>query len=265
MSSQCLGITQKGTPCKLNAKQGGRYCRHHEVQETSEGYIYIYTFKELYENAILSRKERNQISWLAIDESKLNKAKKVGITPWQHQGDEILIKIGMTTRNDVSIRLAEWRKQCKREIIPINPSRALQFYSLDSNTRHGKKSNIIDKVSRLFSKLDLSGGSTSSKTSSTATQTLNLSTYQRNGFRCTHPRDVEREIHEWLWHKYGKGNVLCEACHKTHHEWVRVPVREMVSIMYTIEGICSRSEYAAATSKRERPYNLKRAAEQKTS
>ncbi|KAG0669638.1 hypothetical protein C6P43_003505, partial [Kluyveromyces marxianus] len=138
-------------------------------------------------------------------------------------------------------------------IIPINPSRALQFYSLDSNTRHGKKSNIIDKVSRLFSKLDLSGGSTSSKTSSTATQTLNLSTYQRNGFRCTHPRDVEREIHEWLWHKYGKGNVLCEACHKTHHEWVRVPVREMVSIMYTIEGICSRSEHAAATSKRERP------------
>ncbi|CDO95667.1 unnamed protein product [Kluyveromyces dobzhanskii CBS 2104] len=264
MRTQCTGTTLKKSQCKLLAIEGEKYCRYHIEQgkppptstkpQQELGFIYIYTYVSLHENVIAGRKQRKEISWLVTDESKIdsNDKKQALIAqdndqfnPWKYKGDEVLIKIGMTRRKDVTTRINEWTKQCKRDIILVTPTIAHQWTKSTKKINNPKTSNLLDSLLNRIKNLTISTSTptgTSSSTSNGAAALGGVATcFSENGFRCKNPDHVEQKIHQWLWKEYGKGNILCEACQKTHREWAKVPAGQMDYIVQTIDRVCSNS------------------------
>ncbi|QEU59115.1 hypothetical protein KDRO_B03810 [Kluyveromyces lactis] len=267
---ECVGTTRKGSQCKLKAIEGEKFCRHHinqnngtsiptktpYIPQDTPEYIYIYTYATLHENAVVEKKNRKEITWLVTDNSKMEPSKNRALIlhnnrfdPWQHNKDEILIKIGMTRRSDVSKRIDEWQKQCKRDIILITPEIVRQW--IVSSTTKPKSINSMSNFIQKLRRLALNNHSNTVKHTTVASTTTVTDTdrsrnntdrcFTENGFRCKDSGHVEREIHEWLWKEYGKGNIICGACQKTHREWVKVPIGRMEYIVNTVDRICSDS------------------------
>lgn len=248
---KCSGTTKKGLQCRNHVPGPNLYCYHHRSNKpssasnpiASSGYIYIYTYLELYQNATVNKKERAPIDWIRIDYSVINNKSSSGFLsnfifkpenlqrPWKHKNDYILIKIGMTTRSNVSIRIKEWESKCKHQLVLLTPA----LISTTNFNKMGTRSTSA--FSRIVSKLkQLSISET--KIPERYPQ-IRASTFRNGGFACSNPGHVEKLIHKWLWDEFGKGRILCAACGgKSHTEWALVRTGDLSRVMSQIDRIC---------------------------
>lgn len=207
------------------------------------GYIYIYTYKLLYES-ILSN-DLNLVSWLQIDNSILLNNKDKKDNNYNNNNDNwslngmILCKIGMTTKKNVELRLDEWRQQCYHDIVnltPININKLLDNLG-SGNKKHGNNGNDkVKTLSRLFKMLNLK----EHKKTKAERNTLENKYENNQKIKGTHPKitqsvpqlityhqggfyndgqgklnllQIEDALHKLFWKKYGKGIIKCSGCY----------------------------------------------------
>lgn len=170
------------------------------------------------------------VDWLYLDDSILSSR---GRRRHWSSNDQILCKIGMTTRSSVTTRLLEWQNTCKHPVVNLTPERV---HLLRDSNRDSKT------LSRLLGKLSLKG----SKPQQSGSK---LQTYQNGGFYADGkgPRTlptIENVIHKQLWKRYGQGLIWCYGCdpegHTKHREWFRIPIKELPLLLTYIDGICSK-------------------------
>lgn len=202
------------------------------------GFIYIYTYMHLYESFFNKDKKKSQLDWLYIDKSIISQKKENQKRQLWNDRENILCKIGMTTKPMVSTRLLEWQNTCKNPVINLTPDRIKQLiYAYDTKTKK------INSISTLLSKLELK----KEKPQSRQESPLDLLTYKDGGFFIDgtsnlNLSEVENRIHRFLWEKYGKGFIYCYGCdpmgQKRHTEWFHLPIRDLSSVMRTIDAFC---------------------------
>lgn len=216
---------------------------HQEImQQNKPGFIYIYTYSNLFESYISEKTV--DLKWLFIDESiiRTNGKKK---RQWVDR-DFILCKIGMTTRKTVDSRLLEWQTTCKHPVINLTPEKVDKLYhlKLKSESKNISSNRLLpislSSLQKKMEKLFIKDKSHSHKPSLPDPKVPTLRTYKDGGFFISGKGsmklpDIESAIHKFLWKKYGKGLVYCYGCDPTgkkrHTEWFNVPVLELPSVL----------------------------------
>lgn len=208
-------------------------------KETSPkpGYIYVYTLAQLLNknnrggwlktrNLLSSPKDKDR--WVDFDAKKL---------------EVLLVKVGMTTQT-VSKRILQWEAKCNHKIeclyptSPHNPSQPLS-------------------ILKRFERLSLKSKSTASEYQS----------FQEHAHGFFVPRDVlraEKQIHDLLKLKFGRGDVYCTGCaakaqekeknfslqnlfkkkdfresdYNVHVEWFPIPKKQMKELYRIIDSVC---------------------------
>lgn len=169
------------------------------------------------------------MDWLYLDESMLNTRGKR--RHWS-SNDQILCKIGMTTRSNVDTRLLEWQNTCKHPIINLTPERI--HFLCESRRNSNSLTKLFDKLSLNKSKIQQSNSK--------------LQTYTNGGFYTVYkgPKTlaaIENSIHRQLWQRYGQGLIWCYGCdpegHTRHKEWFRIPIGELPLLIKYIDRVCS--------------------------
>lgn len=245
-------MTKKRLRCKIEVSDGAKYCHHHKWQDpearptnkvNKPGFIYIYTYKLLYESYAQSSKTK--LDWLKLDYSiiqKQNHGSKQSLKEWSSK-DHILCKIGMTTKPCVSIRLAEWRGSCKHEIIGLTPKLIEKLYNSTN------RDNEISRLTKFFNKLSISKKKPGR--SQLPQVPLELKNFYDGGFYYRPSgkislSDLEAMTHRILWKRYGQGLLYCYGCSAEKHgnpvrhkEWFMVPVTDLPHVMETIDALCS--------------------------
>ncbi|EDO18472.1 hypothetical protein Kpol_1032p66 [Vanderwaltozyma polyspora DSM 70294] len=221
----------------------------------------MYTYKEMYEVMLESENHNDsKLQWLFIDESKISKGKE--LENWSNNRN-ILCKIGMTT-NKVPIRLNAWERSCKHEVINLTPENIQTLLAkqtklmLQAKPKPTVKNSTwpisMKQMISLFTKMKLKDSKPQQQMriqSPSPPIPPNLITYKDGGFfhdskKGTKTlREVEANIHNILWAKYGKALTNCFGCdpngNKHHTEWFCVPISELPNVLKTIDSICHRS------------------------
>lgn len=201
------------------------------------GYIYVYTLAELLN-------KNNRGGWLKTRNllaDPKNKDKWIDFNA--RELDMLLVKVGMTTQT-VSKRILQWEAKCNHKIeclypsSPKDPSQPLSFL-------------------KKFERLTLRNLSSTSAYQS----------FQENAHGFFVPRDVmraEKQIHDLLKLKFGRGDVYCTGCvakaqekekgfslqnlfkkrefvesdYNVHVEWFPIPKRQMKEVYRIIDSVC---------------------------
>ncbi|KAK6465896.1 hypothetical protein DFJ63DRAFT_333299 [Scheffersomyces coipomensis] len=270
---QCLGVATKHEQCKLKTNSIHGYCHYHEYQQqkntnrttihvspnkstttsinkstipTKSGYIYVYTL-----TMFISKHK----SW----QFKVKNLPTTSNQDWKNfnakDSPYVLIKIGMTTTT-VEKRLNQWKSKCNHDISIIVPTITTPppLQDTSSEARIGKVS--LDRLSqsgspllRLFKKFHISNEPPQSS--------LSLHSFNKDGFYCKgNVRQVEKNIHDKLHKKYGRGNFYCPGCldeskvstknkdspfksdYNVHIEWFLIPKSDLKSVFTLIDSIC---------------------------
>lgn len=214
---------------------------HRTVDYTKPGYIYVYTLASLLDNSKdgwlktrnLLTKSKDKDRWVTF------KSKSLLL---------ILVKVGMTTQT-VAKRIQQWESKCQHKLVCLHPE--YKFPGSQSGT-------FLEK----FRGLTLSAQKTSA-------QFRQYTTFQDNIKGFFVPRDVlraEKEIHDELKQKFGRGDVYCTGCvekanaeHKessvfdllrkkdfmqsdynVHVEWFPIPKNRLHEVYKIIDRICLR-------------------------
>lgn len=177
-----------------------------------QGFIYAYTLSDL-----LSLNEK---LWLCIKNSPgCSTSDRDKWLPHNSKKSKYtLIKVGMTTRTSVLLRLVQWEQKCCHSLTCLQPN--VQYF----------KTDLIDRLKRLKIK--------------------EYKTYRDNGFFCNQVAKSEVEIHRILRDKYGKGDVQCTGCvwrsnvpnakYSIHVEWFIVPKKEVPYVFDVIDSVCQK-------------------------
>lgn len=227
------------TPLKTPSKSPPKSPR--TVDYTKPGYIYVYTLASLLDNSKDGwLKTRNLLS-----ESK---DKDRWVTFKSKSLLLILVKVGMTTQT-VAKRIQQWESKCQHKLVCLHP---------EYNIPGAQSGSFLER----FRGLTLSAQKTSA-------QFRQYTTFQDNIKGFFVPRDVlraEKEIHDELKRKFGRGDVYCTGCvekakakHKgssffdlfrkkdfmqsdynVHVEWFPVPKNRMHEVYKIIDRICLR-------------------------
>lgn len=256
MLIQCRGLTVKGTQCRIKVGKG-EFCHYHikkshpttvsRIPQTQvpisisrpkveanlkPGYIYVYTLASL-----LGRKTdknvrtRNMLpnkpdQWVSFDAKK---------------SKMMLVKVGMTTQT-VAKRILQWEAKCHHKLACLYPD-SHQWVSL----------SWLDRFRRMLLK---------DNHKQFDDEFLTFHETERGFFV---PRDVsraEREVHDVLKLRFGKGDVYCTGCvekskeanrsrllrksgfmesdYNVHVEWFPVPKNRMNEVFSVIDNVCSR-------------------------
>lgn len=271
-TKQCQGTTLKGIQCKRRIKESNSsaYCRDHTGQDNSKpkqdkhnaeqeksviakpmhaedahtkGFLYLFTYLELYENSLVERNARKSVSWLLTDNSKLHKTTNEKNEPWKHKENAILIKVGMTTRNDVRTRISEWERQCQHKVVVLTPPMVAKWnknkLSKEQSARVAQ-ANALKKLLLRFKKRPVNNPPTVSA-SAVHTAPHEYNCFAVDGFECYNPGHVEAIVHQWLWDTFGKANIICTGCNKSHREWVLIQTHEINKLLRKIDQVCSAS------------------------
>ena len=283
-ATYCIGITVNGNPCR-NKVRDGLYCRYHKSQEgqggqsrnnaqtvtipgsfmNSEeqksqrrrsyiskplpqpnprrpGYIYIYTYERLFESIVTG--STKELTWLKLDNSVLTHQKNDTRLEWTNT-NEILCKIGMTTKANVQLRLNEWEKSCSFKIVNLTMDNVNIL--LRSTANLDKRSGSLSK---LMSRLSLNKNSKKlHHTGNTPHKNIQLRSYKNGGYYNDGKgkmtlQDIENSLHQLFWKKYGKGIVHCSGCNQTgeaykrHIEWFLIPIKDLPNVLETIDNFC---------------------------
>lgn len=258
-----------------------KYCRYHEHQDPNklrfpspnastkkDGYIYIYTYKLLYDAIIGDHKtytvnnKNNKLNWLQVDNSIISNGNVTELSPYNRNEGYILCKIGMTTKNDVYLRLKEWESHCHHPVINLTPERVsflLQQYSAN-HARSNKRIPETASLSKLFQKLSIKEKRDNKNHHDQISKISinNLSTYRNGGFYVSKNSklslvEIESFLHRFFWKKYGRGIIHCSGCSNTgnddknsynyantntnrHLEWFNVPIKQLPDLLYTIDN-----------------------------
>ena len=168
------------------------------------------------------------IDWLYLDESLLSTRGKR--RHWS-SNNQILCKIGMTTRSSVDTRLLEWQNTCKHPVINLTPERIHLLYESGRNSR---------TLTKILSKLSLNGSKV--RPSNPKLQTYNNGGFYTNGKGPKTLAMIENTIHRQLWQRYGQGLIWCYGCdpegHTRHKEWFRVPIKDLPLLARYIDRVC---------------------------
>ncbi|KAH3679987.1 hypothetical protein WICPIJ_008463 [Wickerhamomyces pijperi] len=252
---QCLGVTQKGTRCQIRVTRQELRCVYHKKpplknlkppvkkeqqsikigvspdndpyatgslaqrllngilpgalkegfveHDLKAGYIYMYTLQHLLGN------NPGKQDWLQL------KPRDSSVWKVFNPKELILIKIGMTTKL-VSQRLKEWENLCHHKLTSVDP------YALKSKKLFGliTKNAVNHKVGLRYYHRESQGFYTD----------VSLSI-------------IEKKIHQTLWKKYGKGDIVCHGCKSAadgggiHKEWFLVPRSDLGAIFEIISDI----------------------------
>lgn len=280
----CRGITISGNPCKIKVKEGA-YCRYHKDQAgrndkqrkdartvnipgsfdsphnkgnapkmypsikpiqqpnpRKPGYIYIYTYEKLFNSFVNGSTE--ELSWLKLDNSVLTHKNSDRRLEWNNR-NEILCKIGMTTKANVQLRLNEWEQSCSFKIVNLTMD---NVNTLIRNVNRPERD--ANKLSKLMSKLSLK--KKNNKDSHAAREVrhdITLRSFKNGGYyndargKMT-LQDIENSLHQLFWKKYGKGIIHCSGCHRTgedykrHIEWFLIPIMDLPTVLETIDNFC---------------------------
>lgn len=230
-----------------------------------DGYIYIYTYRLLYDS-LINCGQKIKLNWLKVDNSIISNGNLTKLTLYNHTEGFILCKIGMTTRNDVQLRLKEWESHCHHPVINLTPERVsflTQRYlanyadSNNNNNNNGRISNSGSKLSNiislnnLFQRLSIKERYHHNPHPQEIPQinSNDFSTYKNGGFYvCKTSKlsltEIESFLHQFFWKKYGRGIIHCVGCStnsntntytRKHIEWFNVPIKELPDILYTID------------------------------
>lgn len=147
----------------------------------------------------------------------------------------ILLKIGMTSKGTVRSRLLQWTNACKKPVVNLTPDRINELLS-----------SLVARNPTLHALDDMN----SSTKNLRGWPLQNLHNYQDGGFYNAPVLDnsrfslkeKEKQIHQHLWHSYGRGFFYCMECDpkgaRRHSEWFQVPIIELPGIMQYINSIC---------------------------
>lgn len=159
----------------------------------------------------------------------------------------LLVKVGMTTQT-VAKRILQWESKCHHKLVCLHPEYPMPL----------GKTSLLER----FKKLSISSLRSS-------VQFRQYTTFQDNVKGFFVPRDVmkaEKEIHEALKMRFGRGDVYCTGCvekakstHKesnllsllkkkdfvqsdynVHVEWFPIPKKKLNEVFKTIDLICLR-------------------------
>lgn len=286
---RCSGTTKAGLQCKIMVKDG-TYCYHHQNQSTTSpktdrsgaffkkkpqqelnlqksrssspakpfvpkktsslprvqyfssskaskaGFIYIYTMAAFY--------NKSGNDWLQTRNLIGSKKDKwTTVNPIKH--NIMLIKVGMTTQT-VEKRLQQWESKCLHKLVCIHPGIPLP-----------QSSSILELFQRLSISKELHKA---------------YSAFSKEDKGFVVKKDVahaEREIHEELRRRFGRGDVYCQGCmedkqkheksttlfpfkskkddfierkeYNVHREWFPIPSKNMDDVYQIIDKVCSRS------------------------
>ncbi|CCD23344.1 uncharacterized protein NDAI_0B03090 [Naumovozyma dairenensis CBS 421] len=164
--------------------------------------------------------------------------------------DTILVKIGMTTKKNVALRLQEWEKTCQHPVINLSPERVRNLLSGREEFMNNDKSDV-KTLTKWMKKLSLHKKD-SKKVKISAEGPIKrqpeiLQTYKYGGFfhdgtGHTSLQEIENSIHRLLWKQYGKGLVYCYGCDPTgqrrHTEWFNIPIQKLPYVLHTIDSFC---------------------------
>lgn len=196
------------------------------------GYIYVYTLSSflLKDNTgrVLTRnllaQPRHKDKWVGLNMRKL---------------DLLLVKVGMTTKTP-AVRIRQWEVQCNHKLTTLVP---------------GTLAVLLPSLSSLVLKLR----SLSLENSAKKRGLPSFHPAQQGFFV---PRDIghcEKQIHDILKQRYGRGEVRCTACmeqaesgatlppkspasqqaeYKVHNEWFPVPRAHLPEVFRLIDGVC---------------------------
>lgn len=286
VATVCRGVTISGQPCK-NKVRDGAYCRFHVGQDSNNkrssrqtskvgehipgafgnqftqitqtnlhrsGFIYIYTYKLLYEG--ICKGSVKDLQWLKIDNSVLTHKKSDRNLDWTNKS-QILCKIGMTTKSNVQLRLNEWENSCSHKIINLTPSN-IDLLITSTSIEHSKD---INRLSKLMHKLSIRPSKHNKSIQKGNHQKLKLYSYNNGGFHMHGDgpmslQDIENSLHQLLWKKYGKGIIHCSGCqkrgasYKKHIEWFVIPILDLPNILETIDNFCFSQNKSHIQSKR---------------
>lgn len=233
------------------------------ISNKKDGYIYIYTYRLLYDS-LVNHNQKTKLNWLKVDNSIVSNGNVSKLTQYDHSKGYILCKIGMTTKNDVQIRLKEWESHCHHPVTNLTPDRVsflIQRYtsnyanfnsnnsSSNSNSNNNKSFKFIS-LSKLFQQLSIKENYHHNHLHEIPQLTTNhFSTYKNGGFYvCKTSKlslnEIESFLHQYFWKKYGRGIIHCLGCStnnnknsntRKHIEWFNVPIKELPDMLYTID------------------------------
>lgn len=249
-----LGITKEGVRCKKQLKGDAQYCHWHTWQaqhaptrrsdpnpKAKAGFIYMYTYKEMYDAAITG--QDRHLQWLHMDYSIIQSQKSIPLAKWSSR-DHILCKIGMTTKLKVGLRLSEWENSCKHEVIGLDPATVSRLCRCLEVTPSKKPT-----LAKLFQTLTLKDIRKPKGQRKVPPVNLTLKTFVNGGFYVMPNSglsllDIESKIHRMLWKRYGQGLIYCQGCQnaknepKRHKEWFMMPINHLPYILKDINSIC---------------------------
>lgn len=202
------------------------------------GYIYVYTLAQLLN-------KNNKGDWLKtrnlLSDPK-NKDKWINFNA--RELNMLLVKVGMTTQT-VAKRILQWEAKCNHKIECLYPNAP----------KDPSKPSLLKRLERLSLK---------NWSSPTAYQS-----FQPNAQGFFVPRDVmraEKDIHDLLKLKFGRGDVYCTGCvakaqeeekglsflslfkkkefvesdYNVHVEWFPIPKKQMSEVYRIIDSVCLR-------------------------
>lgn len=241
------------SPAKLNVKESKHHVtpsstksptrspRTSKVDYSKPGYIYVYTLASLLKNSKDGwLKTRNLLTDLKHKDRWVTFNSKALLL--------ILVKVGMTTQT-VAKRIQQWESKCHHELVCLHP----QYPGPVSQPK-----SLMDRFRRL-----------SLNSQAHSAQFRQYTTFQDSAKGFFVPRDVmraEKEIHEALKQKFGRGDVYCTGCvekaktkHKesnllslfkkkdfmlsdynVHVEWFPIPKHKLHEVYRIIDLICMR-------------------------
>ncbi|CCH59733.1 hypothetical protein TBLA_0B09180 [Henningerozyma blattae CBS 6284] len=256
---------------KTKVKDGAKYCHLHNPSTSPTkskpspgkpinpvGYIYVYTYEELYNSRISSK---TQPTWLGVQTLE-NHSQTTQVPDAQ-----ILVKLGVTTQTKVETRLHQWERQCGKPIVNLTPTKVqelldcyttttsnsttkqskqksnsltqmLRRLTLNPSTRNPGKPNRISTGKNLPAELQ--------KRPASLKKLRNFSTtgggFFTDGTGPAGPvQEVERKLHNELWSLYGRGVVRGCGCGCEHTEWFFVPVAELPRVLVLADSVTGRA------------------------
>lgn len=159
----------------------------------------------------------------------------------------LLVKVGMTTQT-VAKRIQQWESKCQHKLVCLHPEYDMPL----------SQNSLLDRFKRLtISSLRHSA------------QFRQYTTFQDNVKGFFVPRDVlkaEKEIHEQLKNRFGRGDVYCTGCvekaknkhnesslltlfkkkdfvqsdYNVHVEWFPIPKKKLHEVFKIIDLVCLR-------------------------